>query len=424
MSDGTMVQQNVEGTDKNSDLLAWQRIVDRLPLTLRPAMNQQLSQWEMLFPFEQKRLRNFFLGLDSFSSSERSALMAPLYALESKMGVVGWHFSEKNDTIENASQLARSEYYREWRREIQEIFRAIDARSPKAEQQTQPKRLVLLLLPASLPVDPNTVWEAWKPQASVRNLTGGGARELSELLIKGRPGRPGIPMAWGSQQNEPADLWLIDAENYLGSGVPNGSSAIANLSYATLKTFRDKFLAGLNTIPKDIAAADQTTATLRQTDWTRWCPPELVQQKRLRNFVVDLFLSGNGALIFSNAFVEWAASEAFRRARPSIVIARFGVRSKPKPFTSIAIFENQEKVSTVPDVADPENSAVDAAILAHYIWLAARRYTEFDQSVCCCISEHLNAMSVIAPQGSSMARLSNSPSAEEVYQAIHTWLAL
>ena len=45
-------------------------------------------------------------------------------------------------------------------------------------------------------------------------------------------------------------------------------------------------------------------------------PAEYAGQPRLRKFVIDLFLSGNGALIFSNAFVEWAVSEAIRRARP------------------------------------------------------------------------------------------------------------
>ena len=100
-------------------------------------------------------------------------------------------------------------------------------------------------------------------------------------------------------------------------------------------------------------------------------PRKLTASHRLRKFMIDLYLSGNGALIFSNAFVEWAASEVLRRARPRTIVARFGMRSKPKPFTSIAIFENQQRVSSLPDVDDPENSAIDAAILARYVWLAA-----------------------------------------------------
>jgi hypothetical protein len=121
----------------------------------------------------------------------------------------------------------------------------------------------------------------------------------------------------------------------------------------------------------------------------------------LRNFVVDLFLSGNGALIFGNAFAEWAASEALRRARPRGMVVRFGMRSKPKLFTGIAIFENQQQISALPDVDDREGSAVDALILARYVWLAASRYPEYEQAYCLCVSEFSNSAYLICPEGRS-----------------------
>jgi hypothetical protein len=121
----------------------------------------------------------------------------------------------------------------------------------------------------------------------------------------------------------------------------------------------------------------------------------------LRNFVINLFLSGNGALIFSNAFVEWAGSEALRRARPRAIVARFGMRSKPKPFTSIAIFEDQQRLSSLPDVDDPEGSAIDAAILARYVWLAASRFPELEDTFGLCVSEFGNSAYLIAPAGRS-----------------------
>ena len=73
------------------------------------------------------------------------------------------------------------------------------------------------------------------------------------------------------------------------------------------------------------------------------------------------------------------------------------MQSKPKPFTGIALFENQEKISLLPDVDDPENSAIDAAILARYVWLAACRYPEYSRTLCLCVSEHLNTAYIVAP---------------------------
>jgi hypothetical protein len=176
------------------------------------------------------------------------------------------------------------------------------------------------------------------------------------------------------------------------------------LSFTNLKPLRDKFLAELNKTPKDIEATDEIIANLRNEAWNGWglWPPEVDSQPQLKRFLIDLILSGNGVLIFSNSFVEWTAAEVLRRARPRTIVARFGMRSKPKPFTSIAIFENQQKVSTVPDVDDPENSAIDAAILAHYVWLAASRYPEQDHTICLCVAEQLDSAYVILPQGKSL----------------------
>ena len=78
---------------------AYRGLVDRLPVTMRPALNQQLSQWSLLFPFEQNRVASFMKGIETFSPSGLGAVTAPLWALEKKMGVKNWNFSEANDTI-------------------------------------------------------------------------------------------------------------------------------------------------------------------------------------------------------------------------------------------------------------------------------------------------------------------------------------
>lgn len=190
---------------------------------------------------------------------------------------------------------------------------------------------------------------------------------------------------------------MIDAD--IGLGQFAGPSAAASiLEYKVLKEFRDQFLAQVNTVPKDIEATDHILAAMRAQNWDAWWPASLQGQNRLRSFVVELFLSGNGALIFSNAFVQWACSEAWRRARPRLMVGRFGMRAKPKPFTGIAIFENQQKISAMHDVDDPEGSAVDALILARYVWLSAMRYPEHQQTSCVCVSEASRTAYMIAPE--------------------------
>jgi hypothetical protein len=387
----------------SAKLAGYRRLIARLPITMRPSLNQQLNTSHMLFPFEQERVEGFLRGLGSFEPPALDALTAKLRMLEKKMGVEHWNFSQDGDTMENASLLARSEHYAEWRREVQQIFAAVNAASiDKTSTAASAARLILLILPECLPVDPATAWKEWGGHGHEFKIEGD-ARKLPELLVQGQAGKPGIAALLARQgKANDSDLWLIDVESKLGSLLPNASSAQACiLHYAALKPFRDRFLSEVNKVPKSIEGSDQVLAEARRKDWGEWWPAELAGQTRLRNFVVDLFLSGNGALIFGNAFAEWAASEALRRARPRGMVVRFGMRSKPKLFTGIAIFENQQQISALPDVDDREGSAVDALILARYVWLAASRYPEYEQAYCLCVSEFSNSAYLICPEGRS-----------------------
>jgi hypothetical protein len=306
---------------------------------------------------------------------------------------------------------------------VQVFFDTVEARAEKnAKPEPARARLIVLVIPDGLPIDPSGAWNQWRAQA-VKVVIDGSPREFLDGLLRSQPDRPSIPDLLAQQANsDPADLWLIDGDvKEDGLVLPVGSAA--HLSFAALKPVREKFLDTLNNIPKDLNGADQVVALLRATDWKLWCPPELARQPRLLNFMIDVFLSGNGALNFPSAFAEWTASEALRRARPRVVFVRFGMRSKPKPFTSIAIFANQEKVSVLPDVDDPENSAVDAEILARYVWLAARRYPQYEQAICVCIAEHLNSAWVIAPQEKGLEDGATlSPTA--LSRAVYSWLAV
>jgi hypothetical protein len=402
---------------------SYRRLIERLPVTLRPSLNQQMSQWETLFPFERDRFAHFMMGVDALNSSGLDGLTAPLWSLEGKMGVRHWDFSQDSDTIENASLLARSTYYGEWRREVQRVFEAVNAAAhDSTPTQTGPTRLMLLVLPRNLPVDKATVWDQWDHRGYEIEISGDPGM-ICELTIQGQPGISGMAAMLARQGNaDSADLWLIEADGKLNAMLSSLSPLAGScLSYAALKPFRDKFLAELNKAPKSIQATDEVVSNLRRESWEGWgLWPAEVARPQLRRFVIDLFLSGNGALIFSNAFVQWAASEALRRARPRVMVTRFGMRSKPKPFTSIAIFENQQRVSSLPDVDDPENSAIDAAILARYTWLAACRYSEREQTICLCVSEFLNSAYLITPAGKSPGW---SPGSKVAPEDVYKWIA-
>ena len=76
-------------------------------------------------------------------------------------------------------------------------------------------------------------------------------------------------------------------------------------------------------------------------------------------FVRDVLISGDGTLLMNNTFVEWAAIQALRRAQPRILVTRFGVRDRLKPFSSMVLFSQPRATDQIPVAQDPVGSFID-----------------------------------------------------------------
>jgi hypothetical protein len=100
------------------------------------------------------------------------------------------------------------------------------------------------------------------------------------------------------------------------------------------------------------------------------------------------------------------------------------VRSKPKPFTGVAVFDNPDQVNPLPAVDDLPGSAADAQILALYVWLAALRYDEYQRStVCVCVAESLSQAYVVAPPEFNLAGLNEPLTLVKLRVALQAWIA-
>ena len=415
-------------------------VLKRLPLTFLPFVNEQLHRWQHLFPNERQSVERLLIYVASLTPEQSSALFRDVTELEEKMGVSHWQFSTNEQTIQNASELARSSYFQDWRRAVQAVFDAADrnAREPKSATTKPLNRLVLLDIPQALPLEAATAWRHWQGIGKVIHLdlnSDGQSQSPFDLLLTATPNTAGPPVGSLLQaaRNRPgtsaADTWLVDAGRSLvdsaliqEASVPPVAPTVL-LSYSRLDSYRENFSHEMNTMRKDLADADAVFDRLREVDVTPWCPAEVAGDPAVREFVRSLYLSGNGAVIFCNSFVEWAASEAFRRARPSFLAARFGVRAKPKPFTGVAVFDNPDQVNPLPAVDDLQGSAIDAQMLALYVWLAATRYEEYRSStVCVCIAECLSQAYVIAPPEFTLSPQNEPVSLDRLGHALRTWI--
>ena len=128
-------------------------LLGRLPLTFLPFVNQQISEWEYLFPNERQSTERLLLYVDRLSPEQAGRLFADVVRIEEKMGVRQWQFSTDQQTIQNASELARSPYYRDWRQAVQAVYDEADqnALAANAGQPTQRNRAIVLDIPRELP---------------------------------------------------------------------------------------------------------------------------------------------------------------------------------------------------------------------------------------------------------------------------------
>ena len=408
-------------------------VLQRMPLTFLPFVNQQLRQWQFLFPNERQSVQRLLLYVDGLSPADSAALFREVVQIEEKMEVRRWRLSTDEQTIQSSSELARSPYFQQWRLAVQGVFDEADRRASSAQgTPSGAHRLILLDIPAGLPQRRETAWRRWQGMGTPLELDApqGALRTSMSFLLDGLGKHSELVVSPPSgQQASAAAVWVIDAGRELVDSMLQAESAGAArphilLSYQRLESFRANFSHVMNSMRKDLSDADAVFDHLRDINVLPWCPDEIGADPAVREFIRSLYLSGNGAVIFGNSFVEWGASEAFRRARPVVLAARFGVRSRPKPFTGVAVFDNPDQVNPAPSIDDEVGSAKDAEILAWYVWLAAKRYPEYHSStVCLCLAESIAQVYLVAPSEFEVRTENGAVSLGHLQDALNKWVA-
>ena len=200
-----------------------QGLLTRLPRTFLPFTRQQLRDWDYLFPYERQSVLHLLLFLASLGQAESTALFQEVVQVEERMGVRNWQFSTDEQTILNASLLARSPYYQEWRKAVQKVF---DVAQEHASRENTVKasrhRFVLLVIPRRLPLDSTTVWHRWQSVGRVVKLEAkdaGGSQSPVQVLL-GTPTaerRAGLlDIVTRRPGSTAADCWILDAGHELG----------------------------------------------------------------------------------------------------------------------------------------------------------------------------------------------------------------
>jgi hypothetical protein len=162
---------------------------------------------------------------------------------------------------------------------------------------------------------------------------------------------------------------ICDAGRTKGAG-----GGATGLSYDRLRQYRDDLTRALNSKIQSGVESPQAFAAYARS--LQIAPPAgalLYPADILVAFVRDVLLTGNGTLLMNNTFVEWAAVQAIKRAQPRVLITRFGVRDKLRPFSSMVMFSQPRPSDHLPSVQDPAGSFIDVEQLSYYVWLNAEK---------------------------------------------------
>jgi hypothetical protein len=370
-------------------------LLARLPRTFVPALNEQMRGWDLLFPAEQRSIRAQLDWLARQPGAEFDKLFEPIKQLEARMELPRWDLNAQRLSIDDTSILVRSPYYPQWRAAVEKVFEQIDAGILNGRAQALPNRLLVCTLPAGLPLGSGPLWPRLEKQGRWIGLTapfGTMFEPLVEAVAARKPRAEAEPLE---------RTWAFECDSRM-TQMPAAAHRVA-LSFDALGPVRREFLKRLNAIHKDLRDMDATYDDLRRLDFKAGAP---LGTPRIREFVRTLFLSGNGTMLFGNSFVEWGASEALRRVQPSALFCCFGIRSKLKPFSSVVLFEDQNRANPTPDQPDPAGSLMDIRPLAEYVYLKASRQPARTAAIFA--APELDRVLVLAPpefvpQGSRLA---------------------
>ena len=394
-------------------------IFDRLPVTFSTYFYDQIKDWGLLFPAERTYHERLFGTLDRSEPKLLDDLFAPLRAAERKMGVNDKVWPKRQFTLDQVDFLNRSPHYSEWRQAVAGVFAKLDPLLDAEVARSGHSRLVIVISPAELPVGPDRMWLRLRNRGRRIPLRGGEEQDWKPLLARL------LASYSGSSLHAPYSAWLVEASDGI-SAAAGDAAGIVKLSYQRLERYRTRLMAGVRQVveQEQIRGPRELGARLKQLKVLS-SETDIAGDPALAEFLRAVLLSGNGTLLINNTFVEWATIQAVRRARPSLVVAGFGIRNKIKPFSSLLIYADQQTSSPIPDQMDALGSHVDLEVFYEYVWQEFEKYAEYQRNTAYLfVAEGTDEMLAIGPPDFALLGTSKTVAPQDVLQYAAHWLGV
>jgi hypothetical protein len=422
-------------------------VLTRLPATVHAFILVELHKWGTLFSAEQRYQRALLDHLTDLPQPELVRATAAIARIEAEAGCDRIARGNPARFQDEAQALLRKRrLLPAWRTAIDELFAMLDpALNARLYPPDAPRRLVVQLYAGDIAVQPDQLWGRFKgagiripldlaaapsPDAFRRALFGAHADGAITLLD---------PSA-GSENATPLDRWIIESHQALHelsgeAGIRGGASpeargtggGVIGLSYERLRDYRDQLTRALyRKIETGVDSPQAFAAYARSLTIAPAADALLHADDIVRTFIREVLLTGNGTLFVNNTFVEWAAVQALRRAQPRILVTRYGVRDKLKPFSSLLLFSQPRASDQIPLIEDPVGSFIDVEQLSYYVWLNAEKSAAYRRkTLYLFLAEGIDQMLAVRPDVDRQpAEAPSAATLADVNATIAAWLGV
>jgi hypothetical protein len=445
-----------------------QSVLNRLPRTFLAYTLVEIEKWPSLFEPEKAYFRTLLAQLVAMDGAQFQDTFGSLEIFEQRTGCerVG---ANDPDTLHRrlVDHLQRSGQYSAWRREVDIIFQKLE---PHLEAQLyasqQQPRLVVILYEEGIALERKKLWQRFRSIGTLVPLKIDGAQSRDafvQALFTGVQG-PGFvvrqnqasgPLGTPNPESRmpnprpvtlfhvlrdvkslsPLDIWILEAGDSLHRLCEGGSQrsgerhspCATGLSYERLLSYRQQLAEAIySKVLHGVRGPQELGYWMETLQFTPREGATLYMDDLVRAFIRDVFLAGAGTLIINNTFVEWGAVQALRRAQPRVLVARFGVRDKMKPFSSLLLFSKPRPTDQIPSLQDPLGSFVDVELLSYYVWLNAEEVTPYrGNTLYLLLADGVDEMLVVAPAPRKPPVQADKPAAlADVAATMAHWLGV
>jgi hypothetical protein len=329
-------------------------LLQQLPLAFLPLLLREVIVYDWKFPAERDEIDRQFRYLESLTAVQLSGAMSSFAKLKlsPELESMDWIGAPSRFSEKLSANLWATHQIDDFSNAAEEYIKAFNTAVPAAAAPVA--RLGIAVIAQEISQTNYRLFRKLRPHGVYFDHVD--PKSSYELLLETIAART-------QAHPSPYGHWCIDG----GEQPALQNNRIASVSYGSLQPVRKALIRKMQQVSASQAGVEVMRTRLAETDPSEVGMKHATDNPVLSRFAISVLTEGAGTQIYSTTFVQWAAREALRRARPFTIVARFAPRQTEE--------SADEELSGIQQrtVLDPAGSLVDADMGAYYTWINLQR---------------------------------------------------